>query len=333
MKPISIFKLPLSHFGLGSGVAMVLSVALLAGCSKTGSGEKAAASEKSEAPEKAGVTLDAETQERIGLKIETPAPAQWQPQFEAVGNVADPLAFTAAAVEYESARSAAAVSKSEAVRVQNLATQNNASARALEAAQAMAERDELALQAAQAKFAADWGPQLAAQPHLSSVVEKLQSNGYSLVKLSLPVGVFPNPLPQHATVFLFGSKTNSVEADFADDLHVAPATQTQMLLFSANKKLPAGISVTARLKTPGQAVSGVTVPVSAVLRHQGLGWVYVQTATNQFQRVEIPLDRLTGDGWFVSENLSATNRVVVTGAQTVLSAELSGGGFSTGQRD
>jgi hypothetical protein len=50
-------------------------------------------------------------------------------------------------------------------------------------------------------------------------------------------------------------------------------------------------------------------------------------------RKEISLDRLTDNGWFVSENLSATNRVVVTGAQTVLSAELSGGGFNTGQRD
>jgi hypothetical protein len=49
---------------------------------------------------------------------------------------------------------------------------------------------------------------------------------------------------------------------------------------------------------------------------------------------KFPLDRLTDNGWFVGgENLSATNRVVVTGAQTVLSAELSGGGFNTGQRD
>jgi hypothetical protein len=29
----------------------------------------------------------------------------------------------------------------------------------------------------------------------------------------------------------------------------------------------------------------------------------------------------------------ATNRIVVTGAQTVLSAELSNGGFNTGTRD
>jgi hypothetical protein len=31
--------------------------------------------------------------------------------------------------------------------------------------------------------------------------------------------------------------------------------------------------------------------------------------------------------------LSATNRIVTGGAQTVLSAELSGGAFTTGERD
>ena len=81
------------------------------------------------------------------------------------------------------------------------------------------------------------------------------------------------------------------------------------------------------------AVSGVTVPASAVLRHEGAGWVYVQTETNQFVRTEVALDRSLNGGWFVSESLSATNRIVVVGAQSVLSAELSGGGFSTGQRD
>ncbi|MDR3377707.1 MAG: hypothetical protein P4M10_03405, partial [Verrucomicrobiae bacterium] len=80
-------------------------------------------------------------------------------------------------------------------------------------------------------------------------------------------------------------------------------------------------------------VRGVVVPAGAVLRHQGLGWVYVQTDTNQFRHVEIPLDRLAAGGWFTAENLSATNHIVVTGAQTVLSAELSGSGFNTGQRD
>ena len=116
-----------------------------------------------------------------------------------------------------------------------------------------------------------------------------------------------------------------------------PQTQQQGILFAAAKSSPnqitPGEAVTAYIKTTGEPVNGLVVPAGAVLRHEGKGWVYVQTETNKFQRVEIPLNRLGDDGWFVSENLSATNCIVTSGAQTILSAELSGGGFNTGARD
>jgi hypothetical protein len=314
-------------------LAITFFFALVAGCSKPAGDKSEAAPEKTDTQPKPGVTLDAETQARLGLKIETPAPAQWQPQLRATGNVADPLAFTAAASDFEAARAAALASQSDLKRTQTLAAQDNASSRALETAQAAAARDALALNAARAKFAADWGAHLAAQTNLTALAEKLQAGEMSFVKLSPPTGAFPNPPPPHALIFLFGSETNFVEADFADDLNVSAATQTQTLLFSANKKLPPGLSVTAQLQISGEPASGVVIPASAVLRHEGAGWIYVQTETNQFVRTKIPLDRQTGGGWFVSENLSATNRIVVSGAQTVLSAELSGGGFTTGERD
>ena len=317
------------YFLLTAGFA----VALLAGCSKPAAEKTADTAEKAEAPAKAGVTIDAETQARIGLKTETPVPAQWLAPLRAVGNVADPLLFAAAAADYEAARAAALVSQDELERTQKLAAQDNASPRILEAAQAAAARDTLALRTARAKFTADWGVHLAVQSNLTEFAETLQTNDLSLVKLSLPVGTFPAPLPRVATIFIFNSETNSIGADFADDLGVGPATQAQTLLFSVKKKLAPGVAVTAQLKTFSEPLSGVVVPSSAVLRHEGKGWAYVQTEANQFVRTEIPLDRLTDGGWFVSENLSATNRVVVTGAQTVLSAELSGGGFNTGTRD
>jgi hypothetical protein len=75
------------------------------------------------------------------------------------------------------------------------------------------------------------------------------------------------------------------------------------------------------------------VPAAAVLRYEGKGWVYLQTGTNQFVRKEIPLEYPVTGGWFVPDSLPLTNGVVVTGAQAVLSAELSGGGFNTGERD
>ena len=305
---------------------------IFAGCSKPAADKPADAAAKPEAESKAGVTIDAETQARIGLKIEAPAAAQWQPQIRAAGRVADPLAFTAAAADYETARAATEVSRSELERTQKLAGQNNVSPRTLETALAAAARDALALKSARAKFTSEWGVHLAAQTNLVAFAEKLQTDDTSLIKLSLPVGAFPKPLPPSATIYFFNDETSSIAADFADNLGIDPATQVQTLLFSVNKKLPPGAAVTGFLKTSGEPVGGVVVPAGAVLRHEGKGWIYVQAETNQFVRTEIPLDRLMENGWFVAEDLSATSRVVVSGAQTILSGELNGG-FKTGAKD
>jgi hypothetical protein len=306
--------------------------AALSGCSRT-DGDKAAETPKAGAPEKAGVTLDAATQERIGLSLETPAPAQWQPGLRVTGRAANPLAFIAAATDYETARTAAAASQSELARTEKLAAQENASSRVLEAARAAAARDALALAAARAKFAADWGGRLAAQTNAAALAGPWQSGDLALARLFLPPGYFPKPIPTAATIYIFSQESNGIPAELADDLSIDPATQAQTLLFSVKQPLPADAALVADLRTGGESQSGVVVPVGAVLRYEGRGWVYVQAGTNQFVRAEIPLDRLTAGGWFVAGNLSATNRIVVTGAQTVLSAELSGSGFNTGQRD
>jgi multidrug efflux pump subunit AcrA (membrane-fusion protein) len=143
---------------------------------------------------------------------------------------------------------------------------------------------------------------------------------------------------QTARIVSLAEKNPPVTALCFDALPVLDGqTQEQGILFAADQpdhgRLTPGEAVTVFVKTPGEPVSGVVVPTSAILRHEGQGWVYVQTETNQFVRVAIPLDRLTDGGWFVSENVSATNRIVVSGAQTVLSAELDGGAFTTGERD
>lgn len=298
---------------------------------KTAAGQDKTAAAPAET--KPGVTLDAETQERIGIKTETPAPAQWQPGIHITGRVANPLTFISAVTDYETAHSTAAASQAELERTKKLAAQENASARVLEAAQTAATHDALALQAAQAKFAGDWGGKLAAETNLAAYAEQLQNGGLSLVKLALPAGTFPDPLPQTAMISILGRDTNAIAAEFADNLLVDPATQVQTLLFIVKQKLPPEVSIEGQLNLPGDPISGVVVPSGAVLRYQGAGWVYVQTDTNQFVRAEVPLDRLLDNGWFVSENLSTTNHIVVTGAQSVLSAELSAGGFGTGERD
>ena len=264
----------------------------LAGCSKPAAEKPAeAAADKTET--KSGVIMDAETQAHVGLKIESPAATQWRPEIRATGRVLDPLQFVAAVAEHETSRATGSA---------------------------------LAQKSVAAKFAADWGAKLAAQGNLMALAESWQAGEMSLVKLSLPAGGIAVASPGAAELFTFGYETNAVAAEFLDDLQIDPATQMPVLLYSVKQKLAAGLAVTARIKISGEPTSGVTVPASAVVRHEGAAWIYVQTQTNQFSRVEISLDCPADGGWFVKENISTNSRVVIEGAQALLSAE-----FSTGE--
>ena len=71
-----------------------------------------------------------------------------------------------------------------------------------------------------------------------------------------------------------------------------------------------------------QPLTGVVVPHAAVVYAEGKTWAYVQTGADTFLRREVHLDHLTPEGWFVTSGIAAGERVVVTGAQMLLSEEL-----------
>ena len=74
----------------------------------------------------------------------------------------------------------------------------------------------------------------------------------------------------------------------------------------------------------GEALAGVMVPRTAIVRFHGDAWVYVQTGADTFERVAIALDHPLADGWFVRAGLKPQAKVVTTGAQQLLSEELKG---------
>lgn len=332
---------------------MLLLVALsafsLAGCSKSdGDKPSADAPEKAEAKAKAGVTLASAAQERLGLKVESPAPARWQPEMKVCGQVLDPAPLLDLAMELGRAEIALDGSRQELERAKRLQADNNISGRAYLDAATTHAQNLAAAEAVRFKIQTGWGRKIAdtlgpieALPGVQRPPDKfLESlrDTTALIRVDLPVGERMENRSQTARIVTLSEATAPVAAVGFDLLPTLDAlTQQQGVLFTAdqpaNGRLTPGEAVTAFIQTSGEAVTGVVVPASAVLRHEGMGWVYVQTDPNQFMRTVVPLDRWLDGGWFVSENLAATNRIVVTGAQSVLSAELNAGGFSTGQRD
>ena len=316
-------------------LALAFSLAIFTGCSKSGDADDSAgtAPVKSESEMSAGVTLDAATQMRLGLQLAMPAATQWQPEAKAYGVVLDPAVLAAAVAELASARVTADASDKEYKRQETLAAQNNSSARALESAQASATHDDLTWTSELARFKAAWGSALAENG--AEITSQIASNQAALVRIDLPAGENLPATPSSASLVLSTGETNSVDAVFFDAINgVDPQTQGQSFFFLVKgRTLPPNAAVTGFLKMPGEPVNGVTIPAAAVLRYEGKGWIYAQTGTNQFLREGIPLDYPVENGWFVPAASLATNNIVIGGAQTVLSAELSGGSFNTGERD
>jgi len=312
----------------------IVSLALVSGCSKPS--ETPEITEPEITP---GVTLDAETQARIGLKMESPVPSQWEPETKAYGRVLDPAPLLDLLMELGRAEITFDSSHQELKRAKKLRADNNISERAFQDIETTYRQNFAAASAVYFKIKSGWGGKIAGltgpivvppgtprkpDPNL----DKLLLNG-ALIRIDLQPGEIL-PVPHSSRIEPLAKRGQPITASFFNELPIMDAqTQQRSYLFlndtsSTSDQLVPGEAVTAYLKVSGAPVSGVIVPGSAVLRHEGKGWVYVQTATNQFVRTEIPLDRRLENVGVFTETLSATNRVVVSGAQTLLSAELSG---------
>jgi hypothetical protein len=81
-----------------------------------------------------------------------------------------------------------------------------------------------------------------------------------------------------------------------------------------------GMNVLAYMPV-GPQVAGVTVPAPSIVWWQGKAWVYVKKGPDHFVRHAVPTEHPVKDGWFVVNGFSAEDRLVVRGAQLLLSEE------------
>jgi hypothetical protein len=83
-----------------------------------------------------------------------------------------------------------------------------------------------------------------------------------------------------------------------------------------------GTAITAQLESPGTAKPVVVVPEAAVVWTGDRAWAYVQIAPVQFERRQLMVTSTAARGHFVTSGFAAGDRVVVAGAQALLSEEL-----------
>ena len=271
------------------------------------------------------VSMSDDNQGDAGIVFGNPPAGQWSQEVKGYGRVLDPAPLAGLLNEMVLAQAATNATTRELERQKTLLAQTNTSSRALQAAEAAALHDQLAVQSVRDRLALAWGPALAGRSDLAGFVQSLALRQAVLLRVDLAGDESLAALPTGARVVTLSGKT--AEAKFLSPApDVDPQFQGQGFIFTIQpntNSLAPGQAVTAWLQVPGDPVAGVIVPTDSVLRLEGAGWVYVMNKGGEsFTRRKIPLDRQTGAGWFVTGILKTEDYIVVKGAQTLLSQEL-----------
>lgn len=294
------------------------------------------------------ITLDAPTQTRLGLTVATLAStvARAQATFPAVVLAIQDLAasrnaFVATQAQLQRAHVQADVAGKEYTRLKALFGDNqNTSEKSFESAEGALQSDEADVRLAEQQLSLqessirqEWGDVVAkwaaeAPAQFQSILDQRQL----LVQMTMPSGTTfaaPNSISLEIPT---GSR---VQAAFVSPFpRVDPRVQGRSFLYlaSAQSGLAPGLNLVARVSV-GSQLKGVIVPASAVVWSEGKAWVYAQLSSDQFTRRPVPTDVPVEKGFFVGAGLAPGEKVVSSGAQTLLSEEMLLHGQGGGESD
>jgi len=259
--------------------------------------------------------------------------------------------LSAARAELESAEAALAASAAALDRARKLNADNrNMSDRQLQEAEARFRTDQARAAAANASVRAlesGLAPGAAAVPLAAEqggeVVEILARPGesvesgqplirlahfdYLLAHVTLPPGESAIQPPDRAKLVALGHEDRPLTAQLlARGAAVDPNAPGQPFVYrvaTSGLHLRPGMPVAAFFPLPGERLAGVVAPLEAIIRQDGYAWVYTASGERRFERHRVRLLRRVEGGWVVS-GVPPQSKVVVSGAQVLLSEELKG---------
>jgi hypothetical protein len=272
------------------------------------------------------VSIDDAEREHLGLATAAIAPGRSDGELEIYGRVLDPMPLVDASLARAAARASLEPARREYERVRRLSRgEQNASQRELEAAEALWRRAELDLQAAQARLTAAFGLELASRGDFEALTAGLASRRSALARVELPAGVAAPGLVGSLRLEVATGGRRDLEAKLVGEApSTDPMVQGRAWLALIEREPPApGTALEGTLALPDLAASGLVVPEDAVVRQDGVAFVYVEGEHNVFQRRAVSLEHPLSGAWLTSGGVAAGDAVVVRGAQELLSAERS----------
>ncbi|MFT3906589.1 MAG: hypothetical protein QM718_09825 [Steroidobacteraceae bacterium] len=271
----------------------------------------------------AALQLDADTQRRMGLTLVTLQKGSALRSQPATALVLDPLPLIKLDADLQAASAAAAAADAELQRLRGLSdTEGTVSQKNLEAAQAQSLADGSHLQALRQELQLSWGIQIAQLPAnaRAALVASLSGNRSQLLRVE-PLTPEAAAAPAGIALQLPGNAAAPAAKLLGPLPQAASGSNgTAWLVQTQTATLAVGMSLSAQWQTTTRD-TGIVLPRAALLRWNGLTWVYVATDTTHFER-RVVSDALAGNsGWWVSQGFQAGERVVTTGAAQLLATQ------------
>jgi len=260
------------------------------------------------------ITLDDETQKKIGIATTRIATQTTSRNVETFGSVVDVKDLTdlmnqsaAATAQLQQAKAKASFDERELQRLRTLNADNkNVSDKAVQDASATVAADNAqasaamtAISAAHALIVQRFGSAVAERP---SLIQDLVAMRKVLIEVAMPANV---AAPSSVELAAGGGGATLL----SPAPRVDPKLQGRTFFYVASgANLSAGMNVSLRIPS-GAAVGAIVVPPDAVVSWEGRSWIYVRRAATKFARIDASAAKL-GD------------EVVTTGAQQLLSEEM-----------
>lgn len=286
------------------------------------------------------VTLDAATQAGNGIRAQPLDAALYHDEAVASAVVVDlqPLIglrtrYAAAATERTTAAALQGAARQEYERDRALYAQDqNVSLKTLQAAQAAehaasarAEAATRALADLRGALRTQYGDTLAqwAVDPKSVAFQRLLDHRDVLVQVTAPLGTAGADAPR---IEVAGTDNRRQFASFvarAQQVDAALAGTGAIYRTAASPATANGARLQAFVpRGDGSAAAGVVVPADALVWFGGQPWAFVQTTPERFARVPVATGAPMSGGYFVRQGIQPGARVVVSGAQLLLSEEL-----------
>jgi hypothetical protein len=280
--------------------------------------------EKAHAEEHAApgvIKLDKKQQAAAGIETAAPEPMRLPEEVKGYGRVLDAATLVTMTLDIQAAHATADASQKEFERLKTLFGQGqNASARALETAEAAAKRDQTLVTVAEAKLRTTLGLDVMARKDLPELFEALAKLEWAMARIDIAGGA-PDKLGSTVRVAPLANENAAISAEL---LGVAPLAESSIqgrgfLALIKTNSLPPNTAIIGWFEDPDHPREGFLIPNKALLQEGTDMIVIMQTGDDTFKKAVVEVDRATEKGAFITEGLAATNRVVISGAHQILS--------------